>query len=111
MGLLNLFNDDPVGLDSNGGLALLDLHGTVVLTATLLLLPLAYLTLTLPSNGITRNMLDTIIIPNIHDNKETTSDSGWRIKNVWRQLANLDQTHAEIYVIILEILSISRVNN
>ncbi len=61
LSFLNLFNDDPVGLDGNGGLALFDLHGTVVLTTTLLLLPLAYLTLTLPSNIKTRLR----IIPNV----------------------------------------------
>ena len=37
-----------------------------------------------------------------HHAGENTSDSGWRIINVWRQLANLDQTHSKIFVIMLE---------
>ena len=46
----NFFDNDPIRLDSDGRLALLDLHRTIILSTFLLLLPLANLTLALPKN-------------------------------------------------------------
>ena len=46
----NFFDNDPIRLDSDGRLALLDLHRTIILSTFLLLLPLANLTLPLPMN-------------------------------------------------------------
>ena len=46
----NFFDNDPIRLDGDGRLALLDLHRTIILSTFLLLLPLANLTLPLPMN-------------------------------------------------------------
>lgn len=50
LGLLHLLDNDPVRTDSNGRFALLNLHGSVVILTSTLLLPFTHLTLTLSGN-------------------------------------------------------------
>ena len=54
--VLHLLDDVPVGADGDGGLALLDLYGLVVILPSALHLPLAHLALPLPEKRRAREL-------------------------------------------------------